>query len=98
MFEVFIMANGDEGPVNDSRTTADPSPGPSSSDIEEGRAAYRPSGFHPAYIGDVFHDKYEVLSKIGYGVYSTIWLSRVLSTRTSEPIPAFYFPVHESAS
>ncbi|KFZ17656.1 hypothetical protein V502_04469 [Pseudogymnoascus sp. VKM F-4520 (FW-2644)] len=50
----------------------------SSQDIEEGRDVYRLGGFHPVYIGDVYHDKYKVLNKIGYGVYSTVWLARDL--------------------
>ncbi|KAK7417484.1 hypothetical protein QQX98_004604 [Neonectria punicea] len=49
--------------------------------IEEGRAAYRPGGFHPVYIGDVFNERYEVLNKIGYGVYSTVWLVRDLKNK-----------------
>jgi serine/threonine-protein kinase SRPK3 len=48
-------------------------------DVEEGRAAYGPGGFHPVYVGDVFSEKYQVLSKIGYGVYSTVWLVKDLS-------------------
>ena len=48
-------------------------------DIEEGRDAYRPGGFHPVYIGDVYASKYEVMSKIGYGRYSTVWLVKDLS-------------------
>ncbi|KAM0472582.1 hypothetical protein ACHAPX_008739 [Trichoderma viride] len=47
-------------------------------DIEEGRAAYRPDGFHPVYIGDIFNERYKVLNKIGYGRYSTVWLVRDL--------------------
>lgn len=45
-------------------------------DVEEGRDVYRPGGFHPVYIGDVYHDRYKVLNKIGYGGYSTVWLVR----------------------
>ncbi|KAK4170778.1 serine-threonineeeee protein kinase [Triangularia setosa] len=37
------------------------------------------SGFHPVYIGDIYAEKYKVLSKIGYGVYSTVWLVRDLT-------------------
>ncbi len=47
---------------------------PSSGDIEEGRDAYRPGGFHPVYAGDVYGERYKVLNKIGYGRYSTVWL------------------------
>lgn len=51
----------------------------SSSNIEEGKDAYHPGGFHPVYIGDVYVNKYEVMSKIGYGSYSTVWLVKDLS-------------------
>lgn len=47
--------------------------------VEEGRDAYRLGGFHPVYIGDVYASKYEVMSKIGYGRYSTVWLVKDLS-------------------
>ncbi|KND89443.1 SRSF protein kinase 3 [Tolypocladium ophioglossoides CBS 100239] len=47
-------------------------------DFEEGKAAYRPGGFHPVYVGDVYKDRYLVLNKVGYGVYSTVWLVRDL--------------------
>lgn len=47
--------------------------------IEEGRDAYQSGGFHPVYIGDVYASKYEVMSKIGYGRYSTVWLVKDLS-------------------
>lgn len=50
-----------------------------SGDSEEGRDAYRQGGFHPVYIGDVYANKYEVMSKIGYGRYSTVWLVKDLS-------------------
>lgn len=47
-------------------------------DIEEGKSKYRPGGFHPVYIGDVYNDRYKVVNKIGYGVYSTVWLVKDL--------------------
>lgn len=49
--------------------------------IEEGDDAYRPGGFHPVYIGDVFNDRYKILNKIGYGTYSTVWLVEDLQKR-----------------
>ncbi|KAI1427505.1 serine/threonine protein kinase [Xylaria sp. FL1777] len=51
--------------------------------IEEGDDAYRPGGFHPVYIGDVFNDRYKVLNKIGYGSYSTVWLVKDLRSPTT---------------
>lgn len=45
-------------------------------DIEEGRGAYHAGGYHPVYIGDIFNSHYIVCNKLGYGVYSTVWLVR----------------------
>ncbi|KKZ68099.1 hypothetical protein EMCG_06209 [[Emmonsia] crescens] len=45
---------------------------------EETLAWYSPDGFYPVRIGDVFHSKYQVLGKLGYGAYSTVWLCRDL--------------------
>ena len=44
----------------------------STGDIEEGRDAYNAGGLHPVYIGDVHAAKYEVMSKLGWGQYSTV--------------------------
>ena len=44
---------------------------------EESLARYHPGGYHPVRIGDQFNSgKYEVISKLGYGLYSTVWLVR----------------------
>ena len=38
---------------------------------------YRPGGFHPVMIGDVFaNGRYKVLHKLGQGASSTVWLAR----------------------
>jgi hypothetical protein len=38
---------------------------------------YTIGGYHPTVIGDHFHDgRYEVVHKLGFGGYSTIWLAR----------------------
>ncbi|KAK4167814.1 serine/threonine protein kinase [Cladorrhinum sp. PSN259] len=50
-----------------------------STGVEEGKNAYRPGGFHPVYVGDVYGAKYQVVNKIGYGRYSTVWLVKDLS-------------------
>lgn len=43
---------------------------------EESLGRYCPGGYHPVRIGDIFNDgKYKVLRKLGYGVYSTVWLA-----------------------
>ncbi|KAK6502367.1 hypothetical protein TWF506_002948 [Arthrobotrys conoides] len=39
--------------------------------------AYRPGGYHPVHFGDYFHNRrYQVINKLGYGQYSTVWLAR----------------------
>jgi serine/threonine protein kinase len=42
---------------------------------EELSVLYRPGGYHPVHIGDTFKDgAYEVVHKLGYGGFSTVWL------------------------
>ena len=42
---------------------------------EESIYYYLPGGYHPVHLGDTFHDgTYEVVHKLGYGQYSTVWL------------------------
>ncbi|KAM0250022.1 hypothetical protein ACHAQJ_008791 [Trichoderma viride] len=67
-----------ETPVSDQQPDHSPQPDAVSEDIEEGRRRYKPGGFHPVYIGDVFNNRFKVLNKIGYGQYSTVWLVRDL--------------------
>lgn len=31
-------------------------------------------GYHPVEVGDVFNKRYKVLSKLGWGYFSTVWL------------------------
>jgi serine/threonine-protein kinase SRPK3 len=46
---------------------------------EEDLSRYCTGGYHPVRIGDVFNNgKYRVLRKLGYGIYSTVWLARDL--------------------
>ena len=40
---------------------------------------YRPGGYHPVLLGDVFNDdQYKVIRKLGEGSFSTVWLARDL--------------------
>ncbi|KAK2858519.1 hypothetical protein FQN49_004652 [Arthroderma sp. PD_2] len=45
-------------------------------DGAESLEKYRPGGYHPVMIGDILHDRYHVVDKLGFGGYSTIWLAR----------------------
>lgn len=45
--------------------------------IEEERGLmYTPFRYHPVRIGERFNQRYEVLGKLGWGQYSTIWLAK----------------------
>ncbi len=52
---------------------------------------YCAGGYHPVRLGDIYNDRYQVLRKLGFGLYSTVWLARdsrsVSSTRTHAPAP-----------
>ncbi|KAK6082954.1 serine/threonine-protein kinase SRPK3 [Seiridium cupressi] len=43
-------------------------------DILEDVERYREGGFHPIHLNDVLNDRFEVLHKLGYGGFGTVWL------------------------
>ncbi|KAI0080949.1 CMGC/SRPK protein kinase [Panus rudis PR-1116 ss-1] len=45
---------------------------------EEGWEWYSPEQFYPVRIGEVFNSQYQVVGKLGYGAYATVWLCRDL--------------------
>ena len=36
---------------------------------------YVPGGYHVVHIGDVYHEHYRIVAKLGHGGYSTVWLA-----------------------
>lgn len=42
----------------------------------EGSEGYRPGGYHPVNVGDVYNGRYSVLEKLGWGHFSTVWMVR----------------------
>ncbi|KAK2710786.1 hypothetical protein QYM36_012085, partial [Artemia franciscana] len=46
----------------------------SDDDEQEDSKDYCKGGYHPVNIGDVFHCRYNVLRKLGWGHFSTVWL------------------------
>lgn len=46
---------------------------------EEDIKDYCIGGYHPVYLGDIFNKKYQIVNKLGFGKFSTIWLA--LDTR-----------------
>lgn len=55
--------------------------------IEEERGPwYTSTTFYPAKIGEVLQSRYQIVGKLGYGGYSTVWLCRDLVSEVfSEP-------------
>jgi serine/threonine-protein kinase SRPK3 len=43
---------------------------------DEGIADYRPGVYFPIKLKEVLNDQYEVIDKLGWGHYSTVWLCR----------------------
>jgi serine/threonine protein kinase len=40
---------------------------------------YEPGGHHPVHLGDMLHQRYKVMHKLGSGGYATVWLCRDIS-------------------
>ncbi|OAQ68592.1 kinase domain-containing protein [Pochonia chlamydosporia 170] len=47
-------------------------------DGAENLEKYTKGGYHPVQIGDILHHRYEVVDKLGFGGWSTVWLSHDL--------------------
>ena len=46
-------------------------------DLEEtSLSQYRSKHYYPVRIGQVLNDQYRIITKLGYGAYSTSWLAR----------------------
>ena len=45
------------------------------SDTQNERAKeYRKGGYHPVVVGEVYHERYRIVKKLGWGYFSTVWL------------------------
>jgi serine/threonine-protein kinase SRPK1 len=44
-------------------------------DEQEDSKDYCKGGYHHVNIGDIYNDRYKVLRKVGWGHFSTVWLS-----------------------
>jgi serine/threonine-protein kinase SRPK3 len=42
---------------------------------DEGREGYKTGGYHPVQVGEVYGGRFKVISKLGWGHFSTVWLT-----------------------
>jgi len=54
----------------------------SDSSEDEGMPDYKVGGYHPVHVGEVFQDRYVTIQKLGWGHFSTVWLSKDLKYDT----------------
>lgn len=45
-------------------------------DVVEPVDEYRPGGYHPVHLHDLFNQRYEIIGKLAYGQFSTVWLAK----------------------
>ena len=43
---------------------------------EENSPGYKAEDYYPVRLGDILNKRYQILSKLGFGVFSTVWLAR----------------------
>jgi len=65
-----------EAPAAQGRGADDDGGSSSGSDFEsdEGTDGYKKGGYHRVEVGDVFHSRWKVKRKLGWGHFSTVWL------------------------
>lgn len=57
---------------------------------EERLDEFKGGQYYPVNIGDVYHEKYQVLGKLGFGTTSTVWLAHDL--QYVRPISSAWLP------
>jgi len=76
-------------------------------DEDEGEDGYKPGGYHPVKVGEVYNQRYVVIKKLGWGHFSTVWMvkdRRVVASPMKpsaigkdQPPPFFALKVQKSA-
>lgn len=62
--------SGDDDSASESGSDADDGDGEN-----ESKGDYRKGGYHPVKIGDIYHQRYTIERKLGWGHFSTVWLA-----------------------
>ena len=61
---------------------------------EEKIPGYDPKQFYPVNPGDLFHNRYKMLAKVGWGTSSTVWLARDTQRYVLACLSTFTFMSH----
>lgn len=62
---------------------------------DEGADGYRKGGYHPVAVGEVYNGRYQVIAKLGWGHFSTVWLcqdvnfSRFVAMKVQKSAPHY---------
>ena len=43
---------------------------------DEGMPDYKIGGYHPVHVGEILLDRYIIIQKLGWGHFSTVWLTK----------------------
>lgn len=88
------LSKGISAPSNISTSSTSSSPSPIGEESEdEGSEFYKPGGYHPVHVNEIYNGRYKVIRKLGWGHYSTVW--EVIDTKS--PPDAYAMKVVKSA-
>lgn len=59
-------------------------------DEDEGAEGYRPGGYHPVKVGEVYNQRYVVIKKLGWGHFSTVWMVKDRKAAASNSKEQFF--------
>jgi len=49
---------------------------------DEGMPDYKIGGYHPIHVGEILLDRYVIIQKLGWGHFSTVWLTKDLKYKS----------------
>ena len=61
--------------IEDYNSSIDEETEESDDEEQEDPDDYSPGGYHTVNIGDLYHNQYKVVRKLGWGHFSTVWIA-----------------------
>ena len=98
-FEDMVHGDTTEQIFQGSESNADSEDGDYTESDSEGEESYKVGGYHPVRVGEVYKDRYKVVSKLGWGHFSTVWLALdLMGTETTRRTCYVALKVQKSAT